>query len=216
MTAKQPSGKARSRSNSSRPARALPRPGDPLVTKDGSIVRPDSRADLGMKDTKPWDVKPEDFRAQRRQNVKELQAEPRIVNACAVVLAYTMMGIGDREIESVMSITDDQLERIRQHEMYAALFIACQQELINVNSVSLQARIAGMAHLSLTNVIDLAQTATKEDTKLRANVDILDRAGTRVADQAERSKGQMTGLRVIVKKGDDTTIEITPEMGGDV
>jgi hypothetical protein len=195
----------------------LPRPGDPYVTKDGEVIQPDSRADIGLRDTKPWDVKPADFRALKRQNLKDIPAETSVINACAVALTYTMLGISDREIQLTMKITEDQLERIREHEIYTTVYEAFKDELINVNSASLHARIAGMAHESLTNVIHLANTATKEDTKLRANTDLLDRAGTRIADQAERNKSRPSGLRIIVtKKGEDTAFEVTTGIDEDV
>lgn len=169
-------------------------------------MKPDSRKDIGLDDELPPDVKPEDFRALRRQDMDDLVAEPKVMNACAVVLAYTVLGISDREIQLTMQIKEDQLTKIRTHEAYTALFSAYFDELLNVNSMSLQSRIAGMAHGALSRVFTIAQDAKKDETKLAANRDILDRAGTRVADQAERNKGKPVGLRIVVTKA-STTVE---------
>lgn len=191
------------------PRRApLPRPGDPLVTKDGTVIQPDSLEDIGIDDPRPQDVKPKDFKAQRRQDMGNLAADAHVMNACAAVLGYTLLGISDREIQIALKIRADQLEKIREHEGYAQIYSAAMDELINVNSSSLQARIAGMAHGALTQVFHLAKAAKKEETKLSANKDILDRAGTKVADQAARDQGKPVGLRVTVVKG-ETVVELS-------
>lgn len=198
------------------PRRAsLPRPGDPYVTKDGEVIQPDSLRDIGVEDPRPLDVKPKDFKAQRRQDMENLVGDAHVMNACAAVLGYTFLGISDREIQLALKIRADQLDKIREHEGYSQLFQAAMDELINVNSNSIQARIAGMTHSALTEVFTLAKGAKKEETKLSANKDILDRAGTRVADQAARDQGKPVGLRVTVVKG-DTTVEVSSVNIGNV
>jgi len=186
----------------------LPAPGDPFVTADGRVIQPDSLKDIGLLDPQPLDVSPQDFRATRARNMDELVAEPKMVVACAAVMTLTMLGISDREILEVLRITDEQLVSIRTHAVYEDCFNACYSELINANSSSLQARIAGYAHGALSNVVLLAATAKKDEVRLSANRDILDRAGTKAADHADREKGKTSSLRIAILKG-DTTIEVS-------
>lgn len=188
--------------------RALSKPGDPLVTADGRVIQPDSLSDLGLTDPQPIDVEPKDFRAMRTRNMEDLAAEPRMVVACSAVLSLTMLGISDREILETLKISGEQLSNIREHAVYVDCFNACYHELINANSASLQARIASYAHSALTNVVKMAATAKREDVRLTANRDILDRAGTKAADQADREKNKTTSLRIAILKG-DTTIEVS-------
>lgn len=141
--------------------------------------------------------------------MEDFPADVKVMNACAAVLMYTMLGISDREIALQLKLADSQLVQVREHEVYATMFSACSEELINVNSSSLQARIAGMAHGALTNVHFLSKGAKKEETRLAASNSILDRAGTKFADQADRNKGAPIGLRVVVTKGDETSIQIS-------
>jgi hypothetical protein len=59
----------------------------------------------------------------------------------------------------------------------------------------------------LSNVAYIAATAKRDDVRLTANRDILDRAGTKVSDQVERDKTRTTSLRISILKG-DTTVEV--------
>lgn len=190
------------------PPPLLPNPGDPLVLSDGRVIQPDSLSDLGLTDPIPIDVEPKDFRPIRTRNMEDLAAEPRMVIACSAILTMTMLGISDREILEVLKISDEQLLKARSHDVYVDCFNACYKELINANSASLQARIAGYAHGALTNVVKIAATAKRDDVRLAANRDILDRAGTKAADQSEREKGKTTSLRISIIKG-DATIDVS-------
>ncbi len=192
---------------------SLARPGDPLVTKDGEVIQADSLIDIGARDPKQRDVKPENFRAIQRQDLDDLPADAHVMNACAAVFSYTMLGISDREVQIALKIREDQLKKIRSHEGYALIFAACMRELINLNSASMQARIAAMAPMAISNIFALAQNARKEETKLSANKDIADRAGTKVADMDARQQGKPIGLRVIVTKKEDGEQTTTVEMG---
>jgi len=165
-------------------------------------------ADIGLTDPQPMDVEPKDFRALNTRNMEDLAGDQRMVVACAAVLTMTMLGISDREILEVLRIDSERLLSIREHEVYADCFNASYKELINANSSSLQARIAAYAHGALSNVAKIAATAKRDDVRLTANRDILDRAGTKAADNADREKGKTTSLRIAVLKG-DTTVEIS-------
>lgn len=189
----------------------LARPGDPLVTADGVVVAPDGLTDIGGTDPKLINTKPEHFRALRRQDISDLPADPHVMNACAAVFSYTMLGVGDREIQIALKIREDQLKKIREHEGYASIFSASMEELININSSSMQSRIAAMAPMAITQIFTLASNGRKEETRLSASRDIADRAGTKVADQQLRNQGKPVGLRVIVTKKEDgeQTTEIT-------
>jgi len=131
-----------------------------------------------------------------------------MIVACAAILSLTMLGISDREIMSTLNVSDEQLRKAREHDVYVDCFNACYKELINANSMSLQARIAGYAHGALTNVVKIASTARRDDVRLAANRDILDRAGTKASDHADREKGKTTSLRIAILKG-DATIEVS-------
>lgn len=186
----------------------LPRPGDPLVLPGGEVIQPDSLSDIGLKDPRPLDVKPKDFRSQARRNLEDIAAEPHLINACAAILSYTILGISDREIQLALRITEAQLVKARAHEVYDELFKAFQSELINANSSSLHSRIASYAHGALSQVAVLATSGKKEETRLSASRDILDRAGTKAADQTERQKAKPTGLKITVVDG-ETSVEVT-------
>jgi hypothetical protein len=192
----------------------LPRAGDPLVLSDGRIIQPESVAKLGQVDPEIIDCEPKDFRPIATRNLEDFPADPKMVVACGAVLSLTMLGIGDREIMDTLRFSDEQLNKARDHEVYADMFNAFYKELINANSTSLQARIAAYAHGALSNVAYIAATAKRDDVRLTANRDILDRAGTKVSDQVERDKTKTTSLRISILKG-DTTVEVNNiDIGG--
>lgn len=186
----------------------LPKLGDPLVTADGEIIYPDSLANHGIPDPQPLDVAPKDFRAITTRDMADFAAEPRMVVACSAILTMTMLGISDREIMETLKFSEEQLSLARNHDVYVECFNACYRELINANSASLQARIAGYAHGALSNVVEIARSARRDDVRLAANRDILDRAGTKASDNADREKSKISSLRIAILK-DSTTIEVS-------
>ena len=192
----------------------LPRAGDPLVLSDGRIIQPESVTKLGHVDPEIIDCEPKDFRPIATRNLEDFAADPKMVVACGAVLSLTMLGISDREIMDTLRFSDEQLNKARDHEVYAEMFNSYYKELINANSASLQARIAAYAHGALSNVAYIAATAKRDDVRLTANRDILDRAGTKVSDQVERDKTRTTSLRISILKG-DTTVEVNNiDIGG--
>jgi hypothetical protein len=97
---------------------------------------------------------------------------------------------------------------IRSHAAYAETFDIVSNEFVNARSKLLSARIASYADAALDTVHDVMVNGTKESNKLRAGIDILDRAGVRPKDEAARVNQQQNELRIVIMKGDDTHIEV--------
>jgi len=51
-------------------------------------------------------------------------------------------------------------------------------------------------------------TAGKDEVRLRANIDLLDRGGVRPKDNDDRNKQQVNELRITVIKQGDANVEI--------
>lgn len=189
-----------------KPGQALARPGDPLVTSDGTLVEPEGFSN-GKElpdgvDKKSRTINPSMFRPVKRRNMNELPAERQLMNAIGVVFMLTLMGVGDREIADNLKTTVEEVNWIRHHGAYVECFNAVITEFINANSELLSARIAAYADTALDTVGKLASEGKKEETKLRASQDILDRAGVRPKDVAERSVVK-NDLRIIIVEGDN-------------
>jgi hypothetical protein len=200
-----------------KPGRALARPGDPLVTGDGKIVEPEGfhngKESASGVDREKQTINPAMFRPAKRRNMNELPAERQLMNAIGVVFMLTVMGVGDREIADNLKTTVEEVNWIRHHAAYNECFNNVISEFVNANSELLAARIAAYADGALKTVGELATHGKKEETKLRASQDILDRAGVRPKDVAERAIVK-NDLRIIIIEGDDDkgkTFEVSME-----
>lgn len=178
-----------------KPARALARVGDPYVAPNGEVIEDEKSKQSGVSSTT---VDPALFRAAKKRTAKDLPATPSVLNAVSVVFMYTMLGLGDREIGDLLSTSQSEINILRGHTAYAECFKAVHAEFINSNSDLLTSRIAAYSQEALTTVGTLARDAKKEETRLSASRDILDRAGVRPKDQEGRSASVKNELRIII------------------
>lgn len=187
---------------------ALARVGDPLITDKGIKIEPEGYANgRPLPSEKPALVlDASSFRPMRKRNIKELPADTNMMNGVAVVFLYTLMGVGDREIADTLRVTVPEVEAVRQHSAYRECFDAIVGEFINKNSDLLAARIAAYSHSALDVVGSISMNGKKEETRLKASTDLLDRAGVRAKDVAERNSGSKANeLRIVIVKPDDHT-----------
>ncbi|HEY6019545.1 MAG TPA: hypothetical protein VIY48_06480, partial [Candidatus Paceibacterota bacterium] len=111
-------------------------------------------------------------------------------------------GLGDREIAEALGSHVDQIEKIRNHSAYGECFQAVLDEFINANANLLSSRIAAYGQKALDTVGKLIVEGKKEEVRLRASIDMLDRAGVRPKDQDQRQQVTKNELRIIVVDGD--------------
>lgn len=194
----------------------LAKPGDPLVSRNGVLIDPELPrsavldklpAPVGSPSKNSVGFEPPLFRASKRKNLNELPAPANVLNGVGAVFMYTCLGVGDREIADTLNITTMQLEELRNHSAYIDCFNIVVDELISANSDALQARIASYATRAVENIMDVAENAEKDETKLRANQDIADRAGVGAKQLAERKSGQVSSLRIMILD-DDKSVNV--------
>lgn len=182
--------------------KALARPGDPLVTHDGRVIKPD-RLEAAPRDTatelraKP----PDQFRPTRRISAKELPAPVNVMNGIGVIFMYTMLGLSDREISDALKLDMSQILELRKHTAYTQLFESILYEFVNAESDLIQSRIAAYSHNALSQVADLSDNSEEDAIRLRASMDILDRAGHSPKAGEARKGINMSDLRIIVMDG---------------
>jgi hypothetical protein len=199
-----------------KPGTGLARPGDPLVTGKGELVEPLNKpAPREVKEHDIGVIDPEQYRPKKKRNVKELPAEPRVITAVGAVFMYTMMGVGDREIADSLGTTTEEINRLRGHSAYGECFQIIHSDFINSSSDLLSSRIAAYSHTALRTVGDLAEAGKKEEVRLRASMDLLDRAGVRPKDQAERAMMDSNDLRIIIVDGEKADTGLNIEIDGE-
>lgn len=185
-------------------ATSLARKGDPYVTHTGEVIE---------EDVKPWErdanlpttratITPSNFKPSKRRTIQELPGGASTVNGVACVFMYTVCGLNDREIADALKITDNDVREVRKLSAYTECFDIVLSELLSNNSDLLQSRIAAMSHTALDTVIDIATRGKKEETRLTASRDILDRSGARPQDNVAKRSASLNELRIVVTNGD--------------
>lgn len=191
--------------------RPLAKPGDPLVTSRGVSLMPDRRPDADEEEFEDVPISLNTFKPTKQRTLSELPAGIREFRGIACVLVLTLLGVGDREIADGLGISIGNLKDIRAHQGYDECMGMVVEELINVNSSNLAARIAAMSQKALGHVFDIAQFAKKDETKLKANTDLLDRSGAGVKEMNAKRGLTDRSLRIVMIDDDDgnRTVDIT-------
>lgn len=191
-------------------APVLAKPGDPLVMSDGAIVYEEpEEGSLQEAAKNNKRLNPRTFRASRRRSAKDLPGEVNIIKAVACVILFSVMGVGDREIADALKITPHELKKVRAHSAYPECFNAMVGEFINANSDLINARLAAYAGDAVDNIMDIATTSKKDEVKLRANIDLADRAGINPKEAATRNSLHINDLHIQIIKKADENVDIT-------
>lgn len=189
--------------------RQLARPGDPLVLPDGEVLQPEGYEDQPDR----FRVKPKAFKATKRRSIKELNADPGTLNGVACVMMYTLLGVSEREIADAMKTDVKTVAQIKKHPSYPSCFELVAGEFVSANSELIQARLAAYSHKALDGVFEIATDGRKENNRLKANIDLLNRAGHSPKDQAAKAGMNRQELRITVIEG-ETTIDVSHTLNG--
>jgi hypothetical protein len=156
----------------------LAKPGDPLITEQGIAIPPDRDGiDLTVQDDQ---INVKAFKAKKQRSAKDLPAPPPMMKAVACVFMLSVLGLTERETADVLGLNLGDVKSVKASQTYVECFNEVVQELINANSEMLAARLAAYANGAVTNIAQIAKDGKKEETRLRANMDIADRAGVGV------------------------------------
>lgn len=186
----------------------LARPGDPYVAPDKSVVNPEPLSRTPAIDVNAK-IDPKEFRPNARRTLKDLPADVRMVNACACIFMYTLMGIGDRQISEALKISITQVNQIRAHSAYGECFNLVVGEFINANSDHIQARLAAYSHGAVSQVASIAFSGEKETNRLKGSLELLHMAGFDKQSQAARGDSLMNELRIVVVEAEgDVNVNI--------
>jgi hypothetical protein len=180
----------------------LAKDGDPLVMIDGRVIQPEEM----FPQTKPPEPDRKVYRPLRKRAIRELPAAPNVMKGVAVVFGFTVLGLTDRDIAEILGVTVTQVREIRAHAAYNETFNIISSEFVSAKSKRLDSRIAAMADNALDTVGEIMTTG-KENNRLRASIDVLDRAG---AGQKETRQNNMqqNELRITITKGDSANVEV--------
>jgi len=192
----------------------LARPGDPLVSADGRIVRPSKARvskDAGNGSDETPRLSADNFKPSQKRSLSDLPATANIITGCAVIFVYSALGIGDREIATATDLTVEKVQQIRQHPAYTECFDMVIAEFINANSALLAARIAAHSHMAFETVANIAQHGRMETNQLRASTEILSMGGvggSRKGGVAGAAGNEGNELRIVILEGDERSVRV--------
>jgi len=184
---------------------ALARPGDPLVTASGQQIKPEK----SKKHEKPQpEITAKNFKSTRQRTLGELPATPQVVNGCAIVIMYSIMGLGDREIAIAAKISHEDVLAVKMHPAYEECFDIIAKEFVSANSALLAARVSAYAHDAVTKIADISMNGKQETNQLRASVHLHESAtGTKGGQQGANSN-MRNELRIVIVEGDRKPVDI--------
>lgn len=149
-------------------------PGDPFVTTKGEVILSEQAP---IEDIVIGPPKASNVRSSVRRSMTDLPADPKSQTAINVVLMYSLLGLTENEIAFAIGAPLDDVKRLRLLPTYQETFDMLFDEMITINSSSMQAKIAAFAPKALENMMHIANKAENENAKMKANADLMDRAG---------------------------------------
>jgi len=195
----------------------LPIGTEPLVLADGTKINPlDGKI---LKDDILVEV-PNTREIQRdivaaRKRIADLPLPPEQMNTLSLVMAYSVFGLSNKDIGSVLSLSEDQVDNIKMNNVYNELQQNMVQSIVHSDAAEVRDLFVLNSKTSAQLFIDTVKDPEMGiGTRLSAANNILDRAGHRPADIVEHRHKVEGGLRIeYVKKEeqDIPTIDVTPE-----
>lgn len=194
---------------------ALADPDDPYVTARGKLIIKNEKQEEAIKNKDRFVPVIRRMTILNKRSLGELpSADLPTQTAIMAILGYQLIGLTANEISHALKIPLDEIQNIQFSTDYQNTFELIFGELINVNSNSIKAKIADFAASAVDNIITLANEADKDIVKLKANQDILDRAGF----AAENLYGESTAdeadiLKIVMESDSGVQTKVTLDLG---
>lgn len=194
----------------------LPQGTEPLVLADGTKINPINGTvvteDTYVKVPNTTEMKREITASRMR--ISDLPIPPQQMNSLSIILSYTLQGVTDDDIATLLHIDTDRVNNIKETDAYKELHQTIvknivESDLSDVRGLFVQkSRSAAQV---MFNVLDDPDIGI--NTKMTAAKDVLDRAGQRPVDVVEHRHKMDGGLtiRYVDDKNDVPTIDITPD-----
>jgi len=175
----------------------LPSPGDPLVVGVGGdkyeqITLPDDKIDVPSVEERYTFTRLRDFAPVKEITKDDLpETEHQEQMTTSLVIALKMLGLHETDIADVCGVTLPHIEKVIKRPAAQFTFERMVRNIIDANATSTQGRIASYANDAVTTVVTMMQdNKTRDDVRLKAAQDVLDRSGTNADQYFNSSMGQ--------------------------
>lgn len=188
----------------------LPAPGDPYVYGTGNVVESDSTVTYNVNEYIERSSI-QRFTAFAPVNVidpsKTPEADQQEQLAVVVVTALRLMGMDAPDIAEYTSVHLSEVERVMRLPSTQRTFEMILRNIIGNNANNIQGRLASYAGAAVDTVLELMnEKTTRDDVRLKAAQDVLDRSGTN-ANEFFNVKSEQQG------REDELNIVFTDEGG---
>lgn len=187
----------------------------PLVLADGTQIDP--RTGRPIKPQIKYVEVPTNTDAVRqvtrvRRTLADLPTKPEQANAISLVVAYTLFGLSDSDIALALSLTLEQVQRMKALEVFSEMRNKVAAGVLEDDAEDIRQMIQSHARNAVRKVVTTMES-DDEGLALRAAQDVLDRAGHRPADIVEhrhKLDGELIIKHVEAKAHEVPMIDITP------
>lgn len=166
----------------------LAKPGDPYIDGSGKTIEADDFSEKSDTDIviRRREVLPKfsHFQPAKERKIDDLpEADQQQQTVIIAVIGLRMLGLDPVDIQDMLGASMGEIERIMNLPSTQATFEKMFKGMISVNADTVQGRIASYANNAVSVVVDMMNNAeTRDDVRLKAAQDVLDRSGTN-ADQ---------------------------------
>lgn len=199
----------------------LAKNGDPFIKGNGELIESDhvSEPDAFMMEEQrkilPLFSK---YNPTRYINIEDIpEPDEQLQVVIAAIIGLRMMGLSPSDTAEMMNTSLERLQSIVKTPASQTSFEKIFQNIVHVNSETVQGRIASYAHKAVDTVVELMDDQdTRDDVRLKAAQDLLDRSGTN-ADQffqnSENKKQSDDELRIVIMDEEGEKEKIKVEIG---
>lgn len=193
----------------------LPNAGDPLIIGMGQVITEVPVEKDGYVSADEYVERTAiqrfvNFRPVREVSIDQTpEADKQTQLAISVVVSLRLMGMIPTDIAEILAVPLEEIKRITSLPATQHTFERMLRNIINANAENTQGRISSYANKAVDTVISMMENEeTRDDVRLKAAQDVLDRSGTN-ADQFFGSDAAQSA------REDELTIVVTDDEDND-
>ena len=197
----------------------LAREDDPYLDAFGKVIAPIDNRETDLAEYTERRLTPlfSKFRPAKLIDLTDApDANPQQLAVIAAVVGLRMMGLEFNQIKEVLNTDDEEISRISELPSTQNGFDRIFRSIINLNADTVQGRIAARASDAADIVNDMMRDVeVRDDVRLKAAQDILDRSGTHADHffaQDKSTHRQEDELRITIMDADGERERVSVEV----
>jgi hypothetical protein len=190
---------------------------EPLTLADGTVINP-ANGSIVADDSEDLIEVPSMRQLQQdyvmtQRRLRDLPIPPDKMNTVSMILCYSLLGISDEDIGTVLNLKEEQVGRVRMSDTFRDVREEVIHSIVENDAESVRSMISQAGVLAATRVVE-GLNSPNEVTRISSAKDLLDRGGHRPVDVVEHRHRIEGGLRIeyVTKEENEIpTIDITPK-----